>query len=81
MVELDENQLEASFLELKNYIKVAAEALHFVNRENKNNYKDLFYLADASVRQTRQAIQIRKGIKAVTSVVELASTVAGLKPA
>lgn len=42
LIQLDENQLEASFLELKKYIKVAAEALHLVNRENKNNTDELF---------------------------------------
>lgn len=79
-IQLDENRLEDSFSELKNYIKVAVESLNGVLRENKKNYLELFNLVDSSVAGTRQRIQIHKGIKKVTSIAEFASTVAGLKP-
>lgn len=79
LVQLDEKQIEAGFLELRKYIEAAANALNKVNRENKNNVDELFSLVDVSVAGIRQGIQIKKGIKALTSIVELASTVAGIK--
>jgi hypothetical protein len=77
-IKLDENRLEDSFSELKNYIKVAVESLNAVMRENKNNYSELFNLVDSSVLGTRQRIQIQKGIKKVTKITELASSIVGL---
>lgn len=79
LVQLDEKQIEAGFLELRKYIEAAANALKKVNRENKNNVDELFSLVDVSVAGIRQGVQIKKGIKALTSIVELASTVAGIK--
>ncbi|KZE74330.1 hypothetical protein AV926_02085 [Myroides marinus] len=78
-IQLDENSLENSFLELKNYIKVAVQSLDKVSREYKNNYSELFNLVDSSVSGTRKNIQIQKGLRKVTSIAELASTVVGLK--
>ena len=78
LIQLDENAIENSFEELKNYIKVAAEALHLVNFENKHNTKDLFNLVDTDVRGLRDKILFKKGFDKVTKVGELVSTVAGL---
>jgi len=78
-IQLDENSLENAFIELKNYIKVAGESLEKVLRENKNNYPELFNLVDSSVTGTRRSIKILKGLRKVTSIAELASTVVGLK--
>lgn len=80
LIQLDQREIEAAFLELKKYIEVAAKALHEVNRENKHNVKEIFSLVDQSVAGIRQGIQIKKGIKTITSVTELASTVVGLNP-
>lgn len=80
LIQLDQQEIEASFLELKRYIEVAAKALEEVNRENKNNVDEIFNLVDQSVAGIRQGIQIKKGIKIITSIGELASTVTGLKP-
>ncbi len=77
-IKLDENRLEDSFSELKNYIKVAVESLNAVMRENKNNYPELFNLVDKSIVGKRQKIQIQKGIKKVTRITELTSTIVGL---
>lgn len=79
-IQLDENSLENAFIELKKYIKVAVKSLDKVLRENKNNFPELFNLVDSSVSGTRQSIQIQKGLKKVTSIAELASTIVGLKP-
>lgn len=79
-IQLDENRLEESFFELKNYIKVAVESLKGVLGENKNNYLELFNLVDSSIVGIKQTIQIKNGIKKVTSIAELVSTVLGLKP-
>lgn len=78
LIQLDQREIEASFLELKKYIEVAAKALQDVNRENKDNVNEIFSLVDQSVAGIRLGIQIKKGIKTVTSVAELASTVVGL---
>ncbi|MFV7236297.1 hypothetical protein [Flavobacterium sp. ZB4R12] len=80
LIQLDQEGIEASFLELKQYIKIAAEALQEVNREYKHNVDELFSLVDQSVSGLRQKIQIKKGIKTVTSLAELAATVTGLNP-
>ena len=80
LIQLDQKEIEASFLELKKYIEVAAKALQEVNRENKNNVNEIFNLVDESVAGIRLGIQIEKGIKTVTSITELAATVVGLNP-
>lgn len=80
LIQLDQREIEASFLELKKYIEVAAKALQDVNRENKDNVNEIFSLVDQSVAGIRLGIQIKKGIKTVTSVAELASTVISLNP-
>jgi hypothetical protein len=80
LIQLDQKEIEASFLELKKYIEVAAKALQEVNRENKNNVNEIFNLVDESVAGIRLGIQIKKGIKTVTSITELAATVVGLNP-
>ena len=80
LIQLDQQGIEPSFLELKRYIEVAAHALKEVNRENKGNVDELFNLVDQSVVGIRQGIQIKKGIKTVTSITELAATVVGLNP-
>lgn len=80
LIQLDQQGIEASFLELKRYIEVAAHALKEVNLQYKNNVDELFHLVDQSVAGIRQGIQIKKGIKTVTSITELAATVVGLNP-
>lgn len=80
LIQLDQREIEASFLELKKYIEVAAKALQKVNRENKNNVNEIFSLIDQSVAGIRLGIQIKKGVKTVTSLTELASSVVGLNP-
>ncbi|MCC9019142.1 hypothetical protein [Flavobacterium lipolyticum] len=80
LIQLDQEEIEASFLELKQYVKIAAEALYEVNRENKYNVDELFSLVDQSVSGQRQKIQIKKGIKIVTSIADLATTITGLNP-
>lgn len=78
-IQLDENRLEESFIELKRYIQTAVNSLNQVLRENKFNIKELFDLVDSSVAGTKQFIRIKKGIRTITSVAELASTIVGLK--
>lgn len=77
LIELDQEKLEDSFLELKKYISAAANALVEVNRE-KYDLKTVFNLVDQTVSGIRQGIQIKKGIKTLSSITELATTVTGL---
>lgn len=79
IVQLDETNLENAFIELKKYIKVAAQSLDKVLIEYKNNFTELFNLVDSSVSGTRTSIRIQKGLKKVTSITEFVSTIAGLK--
>ncbi|ESU20953.1 hypothetical protein FCR2A7T_07240 [Flavobacterium cauense R2A-7] len=77
LIELDQERLEDSFIELKKYIRSAANALTEVNREQYDE-KTVFNLVDQTVSGIRQAIQIKKGIKIISSITELATTVTGL---
>lgn len=77
LIELDQERLEPSFLELKKYIRAAANALIEVNREGYDE-KTVFNLVDSTVAGIRQGIQIKKGIKTISSIAELATTVTGL---
>lgn len=77
LIELDQEKLEDSFLELKKYICAAANALVEVNRE-KYDLKTVFNLVDQTVSGIRQGIKIKKGIKTLSSITDLAATVTGL---
>jgi hypothetical protein len=77
LIELDQEHLEDSFIELKKYIRAAANSLSEVNRE-QYDVKTVFNLVEQTVGGMRQGIQIKKGIKAVSSIAELATTVTGL---
>jgi hypothetical protein len=79
LIQLDESQIENSFLELKKYIKVAVDALIQIEPSNRNNLKEIFDLVDMNVKAERQSIVAKRGIKKLTSIGELASTIVGLK--
>jgi hypothetical protein len=78
IIQLDEQNIENAFLELKLYIQTAATALENVNRENKNNRAELFDLVEMNVKSLRSGIVTKRGIKKITSIAELASTISGL---
>jgi hypothetical protein len=79
IIQLDEQNIENAFIELKLYIQSAATALENVNRENKENRTELFNLVDMNVKSLRNGIVAKRGIKKITSIAELASTIVGLK--
>lgn len=79
LIQLDEQNIENAFIELKLYIQSAATALESVNRENRNNRAELFDLVDMNVKSLRNGIVAKRGIKKITSIAELAGTIVGLK--
>ena len=78
LIELDENHIEASFLELKGYITTAVEALKMITNENKQNHKEIFQQVAGNVKSLRTAIVAKRIAKKLTSITELASSVVGL---
>ncbi|WP_162549939.1 hypothetical protein [Hymenobacter nivis] len=80
MIELEENLIEQSFLELQGYITVAVEALKKISIENKDNSEEIFHLVNLRVGDMRDRRTIGKVLKKITSVAELGSAIMGLKP-
>lgn len=78
LVELEQERIEESFLELKNYISKAVDVLKGISKEYRNNTGEIFSLVRDEVRGERTKIQIKKGIKKLTSAAELGATIVGL---
>ncbi|WP_375418191.1 hypothetical protein, partial [uncultured Hymenobacter sp.] len=78
MIELEENMIEQSFLELQQYISAAVNVLKNIDEENRNNSKEIFHLVNLRVGDMRSRRTARKALRRITSVAELGSTIMGL---
>jgi hypothetical protein len=78
IVELDEQEIEKSFLELKNYILEAVKALKLIKKENKNNIQQIFNNVKGNVEGKRTKIVTVKKIKNLISITGFLSTIMGL---
>lgn len=78
MIELEENLIEQSFLELQGYIDNAVEVLKNIDEDNRGNSKEIFDLVSLRVGDMRNRRTARKVLKKITSVAELGSAIIGL---
>lgn len=78
IIELDEKEIEQSFLELKTYIEKAVEALKLITDENKGNIQEIFNNVGGSVKGVRTRRVAAQKVKKITSLAELGSSIVGL---
>ncbi|MBI5893418.1 MAG: hypothetical protein HZB79_07190 [Deltaproteobacteria bacterium] len=78
LIELDEQEIEPAFIELKTYIAKAVEILKQITDENKQNSKEIFNLIESQVKRIRIRKVAKQTVKNITSLVELASSIVGL---
>jgi hypothetical protein len=78
LIELNEEEIGPAFLELKTYIKSAVDALKKIEDENKENHQEIFELVKGNVRSERSIKVAKRTVRKITSLTELASTIAGL---
>jgi hypothetical protein len=62
---LDEKKVEESFNEMREIMKLAANALKNVTEENRGNVRDVFYLVEQQLAQRRLVKTISKGIQII----------------
>ncbi len=79
MIELEENLIEQSFLEIQGYINTAVEVMKNIDEDNRDNSKEIFDLVNLQVGDMRNRRTARKVLKKITSVAELGSAIMGLK--
>lgn len=78
LIQLEEQEIEQAFIELKNYLSKAVETLKMISKENKGNSKEIFSLLESTVVGERTKVIAIKRIKKITNLAELASTIGGL---
>lgn len=79
LIELDEENIEPAFHELKKYIKTAVDTLKMITEENRGNSKEIFDLVKDAVRAERTIKVTSRRVRKVTSIGELVSAIVGLK--
>jgi hypothetical protein len=79
LVQLDEQNLQDAFEELKSYISSAVSQLAGVSNENKGNVKEVFNLVKTEVSGRRSIKVTKRGFKKATSFAGFISTILGLK--
>lgn len=78
LIELDEKKIESAFLELKEYIDSAVQALESILPEYRKNHQEIFNNLDLNVRSTKTIKRIKRFSRVAKSIIELASTVEGM---
>jgi hypothetical protein len=78
LIQLDQNTIPEAFLELKLYIKIATETLKKITTENRNNSQEIFDLIESNTKSERKLIKTKRGLKKITSITELLSSLLGL---
>lgn len=78
LIELKEEFIESSFIELKGYIQAAVDALSKIMEENRNNNEEIFDLVRGNVKHIKSIKIIKKVSKKIVSFTELFSSILGL---
>jgi hypothetical protein len=73
--QLEERNVEDSFLELQKAIGVAVTAVERVTRENRDNSREIFALIQGAINDQKIGITIRKGMKTLKGVADAAKIV------
>ncbi len=78
LIELDEQEIEKAFLELKVYIKTAVESLKLIQDDYKGNLHEIFENVSKTANGVRAKIIACRTLKKFTSVFELGTAIVGL---
>lgn len=78
IVQLEEETVEQSFLELKNYIGTAVEALKLIKDENRGNYDVIFDRLAENVAAKKSNLKVKRVQKKFGSIVGLLAAIKGL---
>jgi len=78
LIELREQLIEPAFLELREYISRAVEALKRIQPENKQNIKEIFDCLEREVRSAHSIRRFKRVARAAGRIVELISSIKGL---
>lgn len=78
IIELKEETVEQSFIELKDYIISATEALKRITEENRGNYNEIFNLLESSVEAKMANRKMKRVSKNFGSIIGLISSIKGL---
>ena len=78
LIELKEEKIEDSFLELKDYFKSSVEALRKIAPENRGNIKEVFDQLENNVKSTNYIKKIKRSFKNAGNLVGLISSIKGL---
>jgi hypothetical protein len=78
VIGLNEQTIEATFNELKEYLKSAASALKKISSDNKRNYKEIFDQMELSIRSKKSIKNFKRYAGVAKSAVELISALIGL---
>jgi len=78
LIELKEEEIEPSFLELKSYIKKAAETLKKVKGKDKSNRKKIFDQLVRDIKRTKTTVKIKRSLRDGGDILGLISSVIGL---
>jgi hypothetical protein len=78
LVELDEQKIEESFIELKNYIKKVVQELKFIKPENRGNLKEIFNNTESILKSEKwRRINIKR-FKALVPFIRFGTSIAKL---
>ena len=78
LIELREQQIEPAFLELRDYIQRAVDALTRIEPENNANINEIFDCLEREVRSGRSVRKFKRIAKAAGGISELLSSIKGL---
>lgn len=78
LIELSEERIEETFLELKEHIKATVDVLKKINRENRRNFKEIFNLIEMKLVANKNAKIIKRATKSAGNIAELAKALIGI---
>ena len=78
LVELKEEEIEKTFLELKDYLKEAALALKKIAPKNKQNLKEIFNCLELELNSAARARKVRRVTKDAGKIIGFFSAIKGM---
>lgn len=78
LIELKEEEIQSAFLELKEYIKRAVDALKRIAPENRDNIREIFNNLELEVKNAKKMRSIKRRLKKVGDIVGLVSSLKGI---
>lgn len=78
LLDLNEQQIESSYLELKEVIKAAVNALKNITLENEQNYIEIFNCLENEVKSNHKLRKIKRFAKNSGNIISLIASIKGL---